>query len=319
MSKQQEHDVPVENGAEQQPSTHRNLFSPARLFWGVFAILIGILALGDNFGFLDVKWANLWQLWPLIIISIGLSLLSFRSIVGKIVSFLMVIVSLAIVAWALMWGGSSLVTITRDTTIDKLAPNVSQVNLNLKTGAGSVVAGSDDKTAVAKVNFQSNSLNLVQDTSVNGSTQRVNLSTAPIAGTWDGVDVKNSWKINLTRQLPVVLSADLGASNTTFDLSKVKLQSMDAKVGASNFDVKIGALQSVVNLKISGGASAIKIHIPQNSGVKLTLDSSLASKNLADLVNVSGNLYQSPNYEASSNQVIITANIGISSLDIDRY
>lgn len=316
MTKQQEEDSPIQNLKKR---VGRRTFSASRLFWGLFVILIGVLALGDNFGFLNVKWANLWQLWPLIIIAIGLSLLSFRSVVGRIVSYCLVVAAIIVVAWSLVWGGQNLVTIARDVAINSSSQNVKQVDVSLKTGAGSVKITSANQTPLAKIDFRSSSLNLEQGNYVDGSTQKIDLSTVPIVGAWDSMDVKNNWDISLTRKLPVTLRTDLGASNADIDLSHVKLQSLDAKVGASNFNLKIGDLQTMAVVNLSGGASSIKINIPQNSGIKVTLDSSLASKKLADLANVSGNLYQSPNYDTASNQIMVTASIGISSIDIERY
>ncbi len=44
-------------------------------FWGVILITLGILLLLKQFGLIHFYWHTLWQLWPLIFIFWGISLL----------------------------------------------------------------------------------------------------------------------------------------------------------------------------------------------------------------------------------------------------
>jgi len=48
------------------------------IFWGLFLMAIGVLAILANFEI--IAWENLWDLWPLVIIVIGIKLV-FESIV----------------------------------------------------------------------------------------------------------------------------------------------------------------------------------------------------------------------------------------------
>lgn len=64
------------------------------LFWGIFFILLGGIPLLDRLGVIDAgAWGDLWRLWPLIIIAIGLAILVSRSrmaIAGSVVTALVV-------------------------------------------------------------------------------------------------------------------------------------------------------------------------------------------------------------------------------------
>jgi cation transport ATPase len=66
-----------------------------RLFWGLLLIIIGALALANNFGWVNVHWSNILSLWPLIIIAAGLSMLSIDNIIWKIIATILMLLTLA--------------------------------------------------------------------------------------------------------------------------------------------------------------------------------------------------------------------------------
>lgn len=51
------------------------------IFWGVFFILFGALLILENFEVIDIWWRtrDIWRLWPLILILIGMNLISRRT------------------------------------------------------------------------------------------------------------------------------------------------------------------------------------------------------------------------------------------------
>lgn len=69
-----------------------------RIFWGLLLILIGSMLIASNFGFAHINWSSIAGLWPLFIIAAGLSILSLRSIVWKILSVILAILALCAIA-----------------------------------------------------------------------------------------------------------------------------------------------------------------------------------------------------------------------------
>lgn len=51
------------------------------IFWGAFFILLGALLLLENFDVIEIWWRmrDIWRLWPLILILIGMNLISKRT------------------------------------------------------------------------------------------------------------------------------------------------------------------------------------------------------------------------------------------------
>ena len=72
------------------------------IFWGLLFVLIGVLLLLNNFGIIEVNLSNIWQLWPVIIIGIGLSVLSPRGWLWGIISVILTIAMLGLVAFAVI-------------------------------------------------------------------------------------------------------------------------------------------------------------------------------------------------------------------------
>ncbi|MEI7689592.1 MAG: DUF5668 domain-containing protein [Candidatus Saccharibacteria bacterium] len=92
-----------------------------RIFWGLLLVLVGGLLIADNFGWVNVNWSDLWRLWPLFIISAGLSVLSIRGIVWKIFSVIFAVAVLGVIGHVAVsgtpWASSSIeeqVNIDRD-------------------------------------------------------------------------------------------------------------------------------------------------------------------------------------------------------------
>ncbi len=45
------------------------------IFWGTLFIVLGLLVLINNFSPINLDWGNLWQLWPVILVLFGISML----------------------------------------------------------------------------------------------------------------------------------------------------------------------------------------------------------------------------------------------------
>src|SRR5690554_843558 len=69
------------------------------LFWGLLVILIGGLMLLDNIGVYDFDIARIWQLWPIIIIGIGISMLSLKGWLAGLLSGLLIVGTLAAIVY----------------------------------------------------------------------------------------------------------------------------------------------------------------------------------------------------------------------------
>lgn len=290
-----------------------------KIFWGLLLMLIGGLVLAGNFGFINVNWTNLWKLWPLFIIAAGLSILSLRHIIWRIFLIILAILTLGIVAWTLVSDFSySNLTQNHESSVQITSNNIKRAEINIKAGAGSINITSASQSEVAKANLESNFTDLVEQSSVIGDRQIIDFSMGTKSNWWTN-HIKNVLDISLTRDLPLTLNVDAGATQTNIDMSQAQLTAMNLKIGASSLVIRLGDKQDVVAVNIESGVSSITIQVPIASGVQLKIDGGLSSNHLADLTEVSEKIFESPDYIKSAKKINIVSKIGLSAFTIERY
>lgn len=79
-------------------------FSPGRLFAGILVVLIGMLLLASKMGFLQVDMQfGLFDGWPILVILIGLSMVSFRGFLGILIGIILALLA-AVVVCLILFG-----------------------------------------------------------------------------------------------------------------------------------------------------------------------------------------------------------------------
>jgi len=298
---------------------NKSRWSVNKLFWGLLLILVGGLILASNFGIVDVKWANVWRLWPLIIISTGLSIMSFKNIFWQILMVLFVVATLGAITWVVIGDASSLSPIhSQELTVDKATSDINQADISIKAGASSLKINTADQKEIAKVRLDSNVTTLSKTSNLANETQRIEFYMNSDSNWWNG-DISNVWDVKLTKTLPIVLNIDAGASDTQIDTSSAMLKEMNIKAGASSLNIKLGQVENTSDVNIDSGASSVVIKIPTGVGVRLKLEGGLTTKHLSDLTETTSNIFESADYSKSSKKIDIIAKIGVSTFTIERY
>lgn len=312
---------PQEVVYEAQENSTFGRFNVGNVFWGLLFIIVGGLMLADNFGYIDVHWANLWRLWPLLIIAAGLSILSLQGLFWRITTLFVSFLMLGAVVWVMLGDLPSIGQYkTTDFTVQSASNEIMQAEVKIKAGASSINIGSASQDAIVKSKFKSSLLDISKSSTVSGTTQMISLETTSRQSVnwWTG-DMENIWDLDLTRQIPLAINIDAGASSVEVDLSEAKLRSAIVKIGAGSLVFKVGSLEDTVNLNIESGVSSVTLRLPNGSGVQLRLDSGLATNDVADLSKVGDNLYESSGYSQSNKKINITSKTGVSSFRIERY
>lgn len=290
-----------------------------KLVWGTLFIVIGVLLLLANLEIITIKLANLWQLWPVLIVVAGLSILSLRGWLGKIV-YVLAAVAIAVLAWVTVTGGvgDERIQATGEFRVGASGREVQELRLDVVSGAGSIDIDSEDGQNLVRGSFNSEVAKLKQNVKVEDGKQEVELVLDRQSNWLRGG--KNPLTLHLGRRLPLDLRLDAGASSIDADLSEVKLRSLEIDSGASSIDVKLGSQLERSKVLIDTGVSSVKLQVPKEVGVSLKMDSGLSSRKLpADFSDAENGVYRSANYDKATHKIDIEVDMGVSSFELRNY
>lgn len=305
-----------------EPAKPAKRWNTGSIFWGTLLVLIGTLFLLDNLNVLQVNFANIWQLWPVLIIGAGLSLLSLKGWVGALVSFVAAAVLLGLVTFAVVenpWYPGLRSVATQSTTESvSVGSAAKKMEVSINTGAATIDLGSSQDEKGVTVTQKSNGLELVKSTEVKDGTQRTSFESKLPKGMWFG-GVKNDMNVTLTRSVATSLKIDTGATTVKGDLSQVRLTLLDIDAGASTIDVKLGSLELRQEIKIEAGVSSIVLHVPKQVGLRIDSDDGLSSTQFEGVSKVSDSVHESDGFDSAEKQITVRADIGVSKFEIKRY
>ncbi len=307
-------------------------------FWPSILILAGALFLLQNLGIVSWSlWANLWRLWPVLLIILGIELIfrdSLRGAPGLIVGFALVVLVIigAIVASVLF--PAPVLAPTSFTRAQALNA-AKQASVQVDFGAGqlslSALDGADP-TQLSTISYSGPDsfrpvINYRVDSNGNGQlTYRPdnggNFRGFPFNG-----NGSPSEQVALTPNIPLTLNVNEGASDSRIDLSKLKVSDLRVQTGASTTYLRLPEAAGATTALVQGGATTLTIEIPPSVGALINYRGGLSNLNVDQSrfpstsaptgpTNSGASTYQSPDYATATNKVTLQIETGVSSVTI---
>lgn len=288
-------------------------YSLSRILGGAILIIIGLGYLADSLGWLEIN-VNVWQLWPVLIILLGLSILSRKGWVSWVVSSLVGLIILAVVVWALVGDGTVGSRTTELTTVAiPTAESVNAIDVAIDTGAGSLTVNAGGDQAVSG-EYKTNYAELSQSSEVKDGRQAIQLT---IDGKWHSWRPQNNeLDLNLRTDLPYSLAIDSGASDLELDLTEIIAEKVLIDTGASELDLTLGDKTSS-EVSVDAGASSVAISLPRTVGARIQVDAGLSSQDFSEFSKESDGVYVSANYQTAEKKVEIQLDLGVSDVDVE--
>ena len=289
-------------------------------FWPATLILTGVLALVAETGAISgERLLRLADLWPLILIVIGLELLNRRVLQGPrrdLASALIVLLAVGgAVAYVAVRGPVSDATQTMNTS--DAVGILNEATLDVDAGAMTMtVAGSDSLGSDlyrAHIEYSGTKPAIRLDRTTGNLRIFKNDDFALFASRRFVLDLQLNSAVSWN------VSANSGASNDTLKLSTVKVGSITLNAGASRTDITLGRPTGMVPIRVEGGAITLRLHRPRGSeafvhvsGGAVTLDA-----DGRELHGVGDETWQSAGYDGAADAYRVEINGGASTVTVD--
>lgn len=290
----------------------------------VLLILSGVLFLLNTLDIVDWSvWGQLWRLWPLVLIALGLDLL-----LGRRNPFVSLIVVLAVLgggaAYLYSTGGFKPDGPPVQTQIAVPVEEATSAGVEIDFGAGklNISGGMGDQLLAGTIEHYENrnppepvvsregdKIELRLDQSDGPSFQPFNI------GDHDRLD----WDLTLNSQLPTDLDLNVGASQMVLDLEKTQVTQLNLDVGASDIRVIFPANVVETKAKIDAGAAKLDLTIPEGVAARIEVDASMAADikvNTNRFEKISNELYESDGYSRAAKKLLVNIDAGAASIDI---
>ncbi len=308
--------------SEQRPEQHHHYRRPS-LFWPIILIGAGVILLMYNLGLLRVDlWPLLWNMWPVILIIIGLDiLLGRRSIVGGILSavFALLLVGLIVAVLFVAQNHPSLINVgAPELHSERIAYPLddirqAEVSINFPGGAGDIVALEDSANLLeGQVYYYGY---LTNKFSASGTTARVQLDSyrGSVGPIWWNVS-QEKWTLGLNPRPEYNLTLDTGSGIYELDLRQFTLRSLKLSSGSGSVRLTLPE-RGQYQCKIEAGSGSLNIHVPEGVAVRVEYDAGSGGFDAPGLRKVSGGrdgVYESADFSQAGDYVIIRLEAGFS-------
>lgn len=289
------------------------------LFWPAVLILVGLVALLANAGVISSdRLSLLFDLWPLILVVIGLELIARRGLqgaAGEVAGVLIVLIAiggaLVYVALAPNPNGSGSMSAT--------APvgSLEHASFEIDVGAATVTVqgGAPDGVLYqASIDYSGPKPQVSLDT----SSGRLRISQG---NTSFGVFRSNRFTLRLLidSSLPWTIATNSGASTDTYNLADVHVGSIDVNTGASREDITLGRPSGVVPISVNGGALTVNLHRPAGIAASVRVSGGAVSLDAdgEQHRSIGSQSWQSSGFDGATDAYRVEVNGGACTVTID--
>jgi hypothetical protein len=295
-------------------------------------IFFGVVFLLQNTGMLPANfWTNLWRMWPLLLVLVGIELLlahriPWLALAGLATIVLVVCAVATMTPWSI--GGTNTPGVNTSSQIN--LDGASQAAVTVRFGAGQLVVGPIDQaqaTALASMTYQGPPQLAPEPryTPVSGGVGQLEYqsraqnmpSFVPFMG--GNSDAVAQMNLNLAPGVPInSLNVQTGATNARLDLSNLDVKSLDMSIGAATSWIRFPQAAGLTRANISGGASTLTVEIPLGVAAQIQHHGGLSTLNVdqSRFPQVSEGVFRSADYDTNPNKVDLDLETGVTTITV---
>ena len=295
-------------------------FNNTALIGGMALIIAGLFFLARSLNLISFGFGQLFNLWPLLLIMIGLGIIGDINKGWRKLTILLQIAILMLGAVMLLYGydhiGSGYMwrqNRQEEVYVQQLVPrDLTATSAKLKVeAAGDLTITSQAQDSLMDVKGSSSTAFSTSQ----GGIQTINLDFESLMARRGGAF------IDLNQITPFDISLELGAGQLRADLREVKVKQLKINSGASDIRVDVGRPidEQPLKIKIEVGMSNVELSLPTGFGVNLTSDSGLSDVDTTGLTKISDGVFQSLDYANATVKYDIYLKSGFASFKINYY
>lgn len=281
---------------------------------------LGVVLLLNNLGLLDWSvWEAILRLWPVLLVAAGLDLiLGRRSAWGSLLALVLTLVALGLALW-LSQTGAEVGPAARTEVIAQARGDESRAEVTINPGVGSLhieASVDSDNLVEARLRLGRNE-EFVEEFSTEGEAAVYTLRSRRTSfGPFSVGSVgRRRWDVELGREVPLHVRADLGVGEAKVDLTELALQSLQLDIGIGQAFIELPEAGSY-NVKTDCAIGQTVVVIPESLAVRARLDTGIAARQVPAGYDCDENVCTSPGYEVDSARVELDLSQAIGSLII---
>ena len=309
------------------------------LSWGVFLIVAGLIPLAVRAGWLSASQiAGWWDLWPLVLIGIGVGLVLTRTpfavlgsllVAGTFGLMLGAVLAIGIAGFPGGVCGNDLGSTTYDEQTGAF-DGPADVDIEFNCGELAVTAAEGSSWTFAG----SGDSEIAPDIQVDNSSLRIRGTDRSFAPFSKG----ERWNVTLPQDVPLGIRVQLNAGEATVqpgaaELSDVELQVnfgaivavLGDAIALDSVDIQTNAGSASValpNVSITGrlqaNAGSLELCTPAEAGVRIQTGGGLGSNNFGEAGLVQdGETWQSPGYADATTQIDLEAEANLGNIALN--
>ncbi len=125
------------------------------------------------------------------------------------------------------------------------------------------------------------------------------------------------WTFGISRDVPLSLRFDSGASDVRLDLSELQVTHLRVSTGASSTVLTLPGSAGNTRVDVNTGAASLRVRVPDGVAARIQISGGLSSTSVdRSRFPRSGGVYQSPDYDAAENRADIRIESGLGSVSI---
>jgi hypothetical protein len=297
----------------------------SHIFWGILFLTLGTLILIDNVATVNINWGFIWNLWPLVLIILGL-LFFMRGTEYKwiVVAIIALLIGLFVFA-----GYQNITDVFQTNNFDDDNFDVEYFNqpyqketkkasLFVNCGVGSIVTN-DTTGELISIKSKGGWGKYSFSHDIHDDYANLYFEMEDKHFRWRSGMKKNHVEMKLNPNPVWDMEYEVGAEGVDLDLSKFKISSLAFKSGVSWIKVKLGDKSDSTKIKFDSGVSKLRIYIPKNVGCDIEARTELTKKRFEGFIKTDSHYYQTENFNNTKKKVWIDMKADVSNVAVERY